>query len=378
MDLLLESLRGLPFLSSEWMGPPTGREPSVARWAEGHRHAEFTLLREERPVERELPVQVGEDEVHPEFREAQERPESPVFLARIPDARVWGDPNVAVMTSDDTVLAEVSKVFGAPPSAHSVFQRSHLGSVQTARGRSLLLATTEGQRYFHWMMDVLPRLKIAKRRHGLSAFDHVIVNPITSSFQRETLEEVGIDVRQITETRADRQIKCEELVVPSLPRPNGQTPAWAVDFLRSVFCPDESRDAARKIYVSRRGAERRRVQNEQEVLRFLSQSGYELFRPESHSVSEQVRRMAEATHVVAPHGGGLTNIAFCRPGTVVFEIFPSANITPCFWQIATLVGADYRYAVEGQGARKAHIEAFRISKPTLESVAPVQGASQTS
>ncbi|MCS3662073.1 glycosyltransferase family 61 protein [Salinibacter ruber] len=367
MDLFLESLRGFPF-SSEWIGPPTGREPSVARWTEGHRHAEFTLLRKERPIERSLPIRVGSGEVHPRFREVRKRPEPRVFLARIPDARVWGDPNVAVITPDDTVLEEVSKDFNRPGREHVVFAQQQLGSTQRLTGRSLLLATTEGRRYFHWMMDVLPRVKIAKQRYGLSDFDHIIVNPITSSFQRETLEKVGVDMSRITETRTDRQIKCEELVVPSLPRSNGQTPAWSVDFLRSVFCTDESQGRDRKIYVSRGRAERRRLRNEQELVGLLSENGYESFRPERHSISEQVCRIAQATHIFAPHGGGLTNLVFCQPNTLIVEVFPSHQNSPCFWQIAECVNADYRYAIEYDGKREPHVEEFEISKSTIERV----------
>jgi len=114
------------------------------------------------------------------FREEQSAMTDPVFLACIPDARVWGDPNVAVITPDDAVLAEVSNVFGRLADKHPVFQRRRLGPVRTLNGTSLLLAATEGRRYFHWMMDVLPRVKIVREHCSLSDFDHVITNPITS------------------------------------------------------------------------------------------------------------------------------------------------------------------------------------------------------
>ena len=41
---------------------------------------------------------------------------------------------------------------------------------------------------------------------------------------------------------------------------------------------------------------------------------------------DQVALFRDAETVVAPHGGGLTNLVFCDPGTKVIELFPAANI----------------------------------------------------
>jgi capsular polysaccharide biosynthesis protein len=357
----------LNFISSRWLGPPARCEPSVARWAEGQRGAAFELIREPRRITRTLPTRL-DGEVHDRFREEQSAMTDPVFLACIPDARVWGDPNVAVITPDDAVLAELSNVFGRPADKHPVFQRRRLGPVRTLNGTSLLLAATEGRRYFHWMMDVLPRVETARQHYALSEFDHIITNPITSSFQRETLEAVGIDLNRVVETRSARQLKCAELVAPSLPRGNGQTPEWAIDFLRSAFAPEESSGTGRRIYVSRRDAERRRVRNEREVTTILRQYGFETFEPVQHTVSEQAARMAGTTHVIAPHGGGLTNVTFCRPNVRVWEVFPSANVKTHFWQIANILGSKYSYTLANEEIYGAHLEEFCITKSVMKKI----------
>ena len=45
--------------------------------------------------------------------------------------------------------------------------------------------------------------------------------------------------------------------------------------------------------------------------------------------------------VVAPHGAGLTNLAFCRPGTRVVEIGTPYRPWSCFWEIAHHRRLDY-------------------------------------
>jgi capsular polysaccharide biosynthesis protein len=53
---------------------------------------------------------------------------------------------------------------------------------------------------------------------------------------------------------------------------------------------------------------------------------------------------------VAPHGAGLTNVAFSPPGVRVLEMFASTYVHFGLWAISKTLGADYRYVVaEGKG-----------------------------
>jgi capsular polysaccharide biosynthesis protein len=166
---------------------------------------------------------------------------------------------------------------------------------------------------------------------------------ITSPFQRETLEAMGIDWDRVVETTSNYQVNCEELVAPSLPRGNGQIPEWSTNFLRSTFGPEGPSETSQRIYVSREDAQRRRVKNENEVACLLRRQDYEILRPSQHSVAEQARKMTSAAHVIAPHGGGLANVVYCQPDSSVLEIFPSSNLNTCFWKISDLVDVEYKY-----------------------------------
>lgn len=42
-----------------------------------------------------------------------------------------------------------------------------------------------------------------------------------------------------------------------------------------------------------------------------------------------------ADWVVAAHGAALTNLAFCRPGTRVIELFSSEYVNPCYRDLCT-------------------------------------------
>ena len=74
----------------------------------------------------------------------------------------------------------------------------------------------------------------------------------------------------------------------------------------------------RKIVVLRPGAKTRKLLNSDELL--LKLKGWETVALENMSISDQMKTFAEASHILAAHGAGLTNLLWCHPGTKVIEI----------------------------------------------------------
>ena len=74
----------------------------------------------------------------------------------------------------------------------------------------------------------------------------------------------------------------------------------------------------RKIVVLRPGATSRKLVNSDELL--LKLKGWETVVLEKLSIKDQMKTFAEASHVLAAHGAGLTNLLWCQPGTKVIEI----------------------------------------------------------
>ena len=74
----------------------------------------------------------------------------------------------------------------------------------------------------------------------------------------------------------------------------------------------------RKIVVLRPGAKTRRMINSDELL--LRLKGWETVTLENLSIKDQMKTFAEASHILAAHGAGMTNLLWYQPGTKVIEI----------------------------------------------------------
>jgi Glycosyltransferase 61 len=335
-------LRGLPFPSTV-LGPPKGICPTTE---EGCRGGGYVPLRPGHDITRpRLPVVHG-GEVDPGFAKLQRVHSGRTFVGRIRGARVFGDCG-AVITPDDRLLEDVSLEVTRSGFTHSVFSRFRLPRPRVLEGLSAVIATGGRMNYFHWMFDVLPRLHLL-REAGIALADvrHFLMGERGAAFQEESLAIFGIPPERCVPCKPSSHFRCEELLVPSLAGVAGHPPAWVCDFLRETFLgPAPAAAPGRKIYVSRAGAQFRRVLNEEEVTRVLVAEGFEVVKLESLPVREQARLFHAADVVVAPHGAGCTNAVFCRPGTVFIEIFSPRYVLACYWTVCSQRNLRYGYDV---------------------------------
>lgn len=123
---------------------------------------------------------------HPHLRtNSLEYPETGV--AELSGATVYG-PTIGVVDKENHLIPEVSIQWGTPPELHWTLRRLVLPGREILCGQTLLLASTGGETYFHWMTDVLPRIKlILMAGYQLAQFDHILVTGINKPFQKKPL-----------------------------------------------------------------------------------------------------------------------------------------------------------------------------------------------
>lgn len=292
----------------------------------------------------------NEPELHWRFREALEEKMPEVFLAKLKNGRVLG-PSGAVISGDETLLGDLSFEWFFEPHQHSSFFKLRL-PLQQKLNSAVTLASPSGGTYFHWMMDVLPRLAILEQAGiDFHAQEKFIFNFTRAPFQSESLDLIGIPRERRVFTDPKTHFACEGLLAPSLPGTPGRMPGWAVEFLRKQFLPHAKPvTGGDRIYISRQRSKYRKFINEAEVNALLSSLGFREVFLEELPFLDQLSLFASASVVVAGHGAGLTNLVFAKPGTKVVEIFSPNYVNPCFWAVADILNLDYVYTI-GQGPR---------------------------
>jgi len=277
-----------------------------------------------------------------------------VAVVELPDARVAG-PHRAVISARGDLVDEISRYFGTTqPYEHPLFLNPRLGRPLEVDGRLGVLAARGDSNYYHFLMDVMPRIGVLEQCPDVEPPDRWYV-PVQSRFQRELLDLFGITSAARIDAAAHPHVRADCLVVPGLPARSETNPPWVIAYLRRRLLDNvDVSGPARHVYVTRgRSANNRTVVNDAAVGALLATRGFEAVDPGALSVTEQIRTFAAASVIVAPHGAALANLVFASPGASVVELFPAGSLLPDFWRLASGVpGLRYRYLSSRGGPRR--------------------------
>ena len=201
--------------------------------------------------------------------------------------------------------------------------------------------------YFHWLFECLTRLE------GLEVYEAqtgrkpaIIVGEDLTSWQRETLSLLGYDEDRLYRW-SDNRARVKRLVVPTVRRDrivSAEAAKWLRDTMQDALSGVHRREFPSRVYVSRQGATRRRVRNEDALVAALSELEFERFVPSNMDVADQVRLFAGADIVVSPHGAGLANIIHAEDLSVI-ELFKPGAVRSQYFKLANALGFDYQCLV---------------------------------
>src|SRR5581483_5762893 len=271
-------------------------------------------------------------------------------VVELPGGRVLGRSR-ALITGRGDLVQELSLYFGTThPRQHPVFTNPFPGPPRHVGGRLGLLASRGDVNYYHFLIDVIPRLGVLEQAPSVERPEQWYV-PATTRFQRELLDLVGIDEGRRIDADSVPHVQADCLVVPSLPSVvKEKNPPWVVAFLRRTLMPAVGVDPeappapTRRIYITRTaGTNNRAVVNEPRLIDYLRERGFEIVDPATLSVADQIRTFASAARIVSPHGAALANLVFATPGADVIELFPPSSVLPDYWRLASSAGVTYRY-----------------------------------
>ncbi|UUO04953.1 glycosyltransferase family 61 protein [Blastopirellula sp. J2-11] len=242
---------------------------------------------------------------------------------------------------------------------------THLPRPRRIDGNVLVMTRGLAQRnYYHWTFEMLSQLRLVEQA-GVS-FDYVAA-PKRHAFALESLQLLGIERSQILPMGRYTHIQATQLIVPSVacyyPQPAG------VDYLREKMqfqsWSHYEHDKRIKLYIARRRHSSRHIVNDAELFAALKPLGFRQVYLEDLPLKKQIQLFQQASVVVGPHGAGLSNLVYSRPGTAIFEITPTCR-PPLFFHYLAEINA-LRYAVYfGQPVGQRGVDAnIRVDVPQM-------------
>lgn len=281
---------------------------------------------------------------------APPRPLEATYVARIDGARVHA-PSMAVIVGRNLVQLSADTDLAAQPENYRRFFPTRWGRHHASfdpyadKLRSIpagvLVANRMGKNYFHWVMECMPRLLLA-RDAGLAELPFV-VNDIP-----EQCRELARLFGELVVVADDEVLAVGTLHVPYVPAYSPDMPSQI-----PLACYDDSYlprlrreilerigtlpsgKAHRVLYVGRRGGTTlRRILNTDAVVDVVAGFGGEVVYPGELTLREQIAAFMAADVVVGPAGAGFANMLFCRPGTTVVMLTRDRNVNPAHFGIA--------------------------------------------
>lgn len=169
-----------------------------------------------------------------------------------------------------------------------------------------------------------------------------IVYPlVNTAFEHELLKYAGVTPDQVLDSKTHN--------VQAATYYLGNNDSWYypnnsdVDLLRKTLpLKALAGKTGERIYISRKT--RRRLNNEDEVIRVLTEFGFDIIEDVPKTVAEQITLYKNAKVIIGPHGASYTNIINCEPGTVLIELFPSGYYPYYFRSLSATLGLQY-YAI---------------------------------
>lgn len=299
------------------------------------------------------------------FQDVAERFSAATFMATIPDCRIgWyhdeslgGDFFPAIVTRDGYGLDLREIRFRE---RHIDVFRNADDFVQYEDG--IWFAERVYDNHSHWLTAHLPKLLLLKR---LGLEKQVLMPAKRTGVMNATIEMIGHAPDDFKIFDLDRPLAVRRLTVMSTDRFRPKL----VRLVPQALGIDRAAPGSRRIFISRAGAERRRLLNEDELWPVLKRKAFERVRMEELSFAEQVALMRETGVLCAPHGAGLTNMMFCPPGTKIIEMADPAFPNPNFYALAAALGHRYWY-VKARSVGEGHPleKDLQVSSDALSSV----------
>lgn len=275
----------------------------------------------------------------------------PVFLYRLRNAVVHGSRGFVTVGDyflSDAMRLPVLKTSGLTLQPGGMISiPGHAPDINVGSAGHLFCGFPANRNYAHFLVDVIGSALVPPLSTGY-ADSSILMPELLSRYQFAYANYFPELTSRAVFLKDKSKIGCNEITISSFsinnahftPNPYHRDVALLLKdrILQSVGSEVE---LPRKIYINRKDSSIRPLRNEDKIISVAERYGFTSVTLSELSLEMQIRLFANATHVVAPHGAGLTNMLFAGPGTVLCELFQNSYVKWSMRYFASLAPVVY-------------------------------------
>lgn len=237
------------------------------------------------------------------------------------------------------------------------WRRSHTLSFIESSCCSLASHPSWEKNVFHWFIDILPRLLVAERIVGMRSKLKLLKSAPFLKWQIESLSLLGYDATSLTAIPDKSRISVQVdhflgLCDIRKPRANCLPPypihPFIVKALKQRF--DHLRvhtpiEISTRFIVVRAVSLGRCFVNMSQIEAFAMKYSFLIVDLANFALDDQIRMFQSATHIIAPHGAGLTHIIHSSDAAILEVHCTLHGVRTEYFQIAAINRLRYYYHV---------------------------------
>ncbi len=214
-----------------------------------------------------------------------------------------------------------------------------------------LVQGASGENYFHFLFDILTKLKICDQKISLKKIDYFYISG-NLNWQKKIFALFDIKENQLINSKIFRHIKANKLITLDHPwyhkgyiqNEVANLPEWIIYWLREKFLDISKKfNCNDKIFIDRSESKfmHCQFQNNSEIINFLNSKGFTSYKIGELEFLEQVYLFNNAKTIIGAHGAAFSNIVFCKPKTNIIEIIPTSHNSKKCERLSNILKLNY-------------------------------------
>ena len=258
------------------------------------------------------------------------------YLYSISNGTVWGSIGLVYDGKRRCFIDESAKEWTVDLSNSALTNVVHFPQKIFLEGTTLSCLTNGADGgFYHFLFESIVKIQFAMPI--IKYVDHILFNGPATDWKLKWLQRANIDTSKIIWANNTAHYECEQLLFTGRLVNDQQINPWSIGALKAMFnvTPTEQSAPYKILWISRKGARSRDILWERQLLEHFP--SIETIDLSGLSAIETIEKMQSATHIIAPHGAGLSNIYLCNKDTHILELYPEGmSFKPCYHRLSSV------------------------------------------